>query len=123
MKIITTLFLSLILLGCTGNSSLFYKDGREAKIINCEGSSWLGCLKQASLLCQQSGYEILEKISYKDQGFFATTDKKEMIIICKESSKAPISIPNNPITESNKIIQTLPSKIIEPRPVEPIEAK
>lgn len=102
MKTVATFLFTGIILGCSSTSTLFYKDGREAKIIDCEGSTWMGCLKQASIYCKQAGYETLEKTGYRDSGIFANTDKKEMIIICKESPKIPTDVSSDTNPESKK---------------------
>jgi hypothetical protein len=77
------ILLTLFLTACSSVPTLYYKDGRQASIIRCEGNSWLGCMKQSSLLCQQVGYDIIERNSYRESGLLGNADKKEMLIICK----------------------------------------
>ena len=89
----------LILSACSNIPTLYYKDGRQASVIYCEGNSWLGCMKQSSILCQQAGYDIIERNSYRESGLLSNSDKKEMLIICKSTSepteKDINKLPNN----------------------------
>lgn len=78
----------LILSACSNIPTLYYKDGRQASVIYCEGNSWMGCMKQSSILCQQAGYDIIERNSYRESGTLSNSDKKEMLIICKNTSES-----------------------------------
>ena len=69
----------------TQPSSIFYKDGREALVIKCEGASWSECVTKAGNTCKEKGYEALEKNTYKESSYFISEkDIKELYFICKK---------------------------------------
>jgi hypothetical protein len=100
--------LTLILTACSSIPTLYYKDGRQASIIRCEGNSWLGCMKQSSLLCQQAGYDIIERSSYRESGMFGNSDKKEMLIICKNAADSSSKKQGAPAINPDKNPNTNP---------------
>lgn len=64
---------------------IFYKDGRLVNVTKCEGVTWLGCFSEAGKICNDLGYDILEKnISKESQIFFGEKDVRELYYICKE---------------------------------------
>jgi hypothetical protein len=97
MKKYLTVLIAATLSACSSVPTMYYKDGRQATIIRCEGNSWLGCLKESSNICQDAGYEVIEKSSYRESGLLTNSEKKEMLIICNkklatsESSKTSSS--------------------------------
>lgn len=108
MKKIILLPLALILTACSTTPSLYYKDGRQASIIRCEGNSWLGCMKQSSQLCQQAGYEIIERNSYRESGLLGNADRKEMLIICKNIADSTAKNQDKPAINPEKSPATNP---------------
>ncbi len=81
--VIIATFLTFILAGCSTPQPFYYKNGTAAEIITCSSHTWLPCLKSASTVCGEEGYEVLEKTSNKVSGLFTNSDYKEMIIVCK----------------------------------------
>lgn len=98
----------LILTGCATTETFYHKSGTSAEVITCSSHTWLPCLKTASSVCGEGGYEILEKTSNKVNGFFISSDYKEMIIVCNNKKNGstpntPISTSKNSESSSNKI--------------------
>ena len=90
MKINTCKILALIITssavlfyGCSTKNSFYYKTGQLVETASCHEASWTECYKIAGKLCQDKGYDILEKSSNKVSGFFGSSDKKELVFICK----------------------------------------
>lgn len=116
-QLIVTLSLPcLILTGCATKEPFYYKSGTTAEVITCSSHTWLPCLKTASSVCGEGGYEILEKTSNKVNGFFTYSDYKEMIVVCKnkkggsttstpkeEKSATPVSTPKNDESSSSNV--------------------
>ena len=66
------------------NKSLFYKDGKEAFFLKCDGPSWSECLQSAGNACKNKGYEVLEKNTVKIPSVIASDKiQNEMYIACK----------------------------------------
>ena len=64
---------------------IYYKDGRLVNVAKCEGLSWLGCMSDAGKICNDLGYDILEKNTSKQTVFFfGDKDVRELYYICKE---------------------------------------
>lgn len=106
----------LILTGCVTTEPFYHKSGASAEVITCSSHTWLPCLKTASSVCGEGGYEILEKTSNKVNSFFTNSDYKEMIIVCKnkkggstaitpkeEKPTTPLSTSKNSELSSNNI--------------------
>ena len=69
----------------TPATKIYYKDGRLVNVAKCEGSSWLGCMSDAGKICNDLGYDVLEKNTAKQSAlFFGDKDLKELYYICKE---------------------------------------
>ena len=70
--------------------TIYYKDGRLVNIVRCEGASWLSCYSEAGKVCNESGYDILEKnLSKQPSFFFGDKDIKELYFVCKEIAQDP----------------------------------
>lgn len=110
----------VLLSGCSSVPSMYYKDGRQAQVIRCEGLSWMGCMMQASSLCLQGGYDILEKSTYRESGMFSNTEKKEMLIICKNPGQAN-ETSKDMKSKSEKPSPTATEKSVEIPPITPVE--
>jgi fructosamine-3-kinase len=66
------------------NKPLFYKDGKEAYFLKCDGPSWSECLQSAGNACRNKGYEVLEKNTVKIPSVIASDKiQNEMYISCK----------------------------------------
>lgn len=96
MKKYISLLILLLVSACSSVPTMYYKDGRQATIIRCEGNSWLSCLKESSNICQQAGYEVIEKSSYRESGLFTNSEKKEMLIICNKKPDLAAPLNNTP---------------------------
>lgn len=76
----------LLLAGCSSYhvKPIYYKDGAQVNTTSCSGASWTQCYLNAGATCQRSGYEVLEKSSGIDHGFWSSRDVKELIFACKD---------------------------------------
>lgn len=85
-KLVLLTFSSLFLYGCSSTQNFHYKDGRIVSLITCSGSSWTPCYRQAGLICESNGYEIIDRLSTRSNGILSSTEQKELIFICKTSA-------------------------------------
>jgi hypothetical protein len=83
-----TFIVAVLTVGCTSPKPIYYSSGKDAHILSCTGATWSGCLRDAGLTCQEKGYEILEKTSGREYGFFYDNTVKEMVISCGLPSPA-----------------------------------
>lgn len=83
----TFLLAALALSGCSSVEvkQLYYKDGSLVNTTSCSDYSWLECYKTAGEKCQQSGYEIIEKVNGANYGFLGNQNVKELVFTCKTS--------------------------------------
>jgi hypothetical protein len=82
--IVLTIISVLFIASCSSTGTLYYKDGKSANTVICNGTSWMDCYKDAGDVCKTSGYAILEKHSNKEMGFWGPEYHKEMIFTCNE---------------------------------------
>ena len=85
-NLVLLISVALSLVACATVKPIYYKDGREAQSISCSNGSWLQCYEAASAKCQKSGYDILERLTGRDYGFWTGGETKEMIFACKPSN-------------------------------------
>ena len=82
-KLFSLIFIvAVITVGCASPKPIYYSSGKDAHILSCTGATWSGCLRDAGLICQEKGYEVLEKSSGREYGFFYDNTVKEMVISC-----------------------------------------
>jgi hypothetical protein len=74
---------AVITVGCASPQPIYYSSGKGAHVLSCVGATWAGCLRDAGLICQDKGYEVLEKSSGREYGFFSDTTRREMVISCR----------------------------------------
>lgn len=96
-KLILIIIFPLFFYGCSSTQNFHYKDGRVVNLITCSGSSWTPCYRQAGLICESKGYEIIDRLSTRSSGILSSTEQKELIFICKTSATnlPTISTPQN----------------------------
>lgn len=82
---IFTLPVIFLITSCSTTGTLFYKDGKSANTVTCNGTSWMDCYKDAGDICKTAGYAILEKHSNKEMGFWGPDYTKEIIFTCNEA--------------------------------------
>ena len=72
------------------NKPLFYKDGRQAYYLKCDGPSWSECNELAGNECKNKGYDILEKYTVKIPSLIASDKiQNELYIACKVIEDEP----------------------------------
>lgn len=103
-----TVFSVLILAACSSPKPIFYSNGKDAHILSCTGATWSGCLRDAGAICADKGYEILEKSSGREYGFFYDNTVKEMVISCGAPAPA-IPVP----VEEPKSLQVQPTSSVK----------
>jgi len=105
-KLFSMLFIVAVLTaGCTSPKPIYYSSGKDAHILSCSGATWSGCLRDAGLICQDKGYEVLEKSSGREYGFFYDSTVKEMVISCgvpqpvapAQSESKPVETPTTSV--------------------------
>ena len=79
---ILTAMSAFMMAGCSSSKPIYYNNGKDAHILSCTGATWAGCLRDAGAICADKGYEILEKSSGREYGFFYDNTVKEMVISC-----------------------------------------
>lgn len=82
-----------LLVGCASVSESYAPDGRKAYVLNCSGTArgWDKCFSKAGDLCQESGYDILDRtaetsasVTANNQGLYANQSaERSMVIACK----------------------------------------
>jgi hypothetical protein len=77
-----TSLVAVITVGCASPQPIYYSSGKDAHVLSCTGATWSGCLRDAGLICQDRGYEILEKSSGRENGFFYDSTRRDMVISC-----------------------------------------
>jgi hypothetical protein len=128
LSLFALLSLSIFLSACASTKSFYYKDGTEVHVVQCTGSSWIGCFEKASLICKTSGYDVLERNAAKTSGFFNTTDNKELIIRCKPEAApmivpaAPAIVPTAPVTTPAAALAPVNPIIVSPPATPPAVA-
>lgn len=75
--------MSMTIVGCASNKTMFYKDGQQVHVLSCSGPTFTGCLEKASQICQTAGYDILDRASVRQSGFISSSDYKELIVSCR----------------------------------------
>jgi|APCry1669189241_1035207.scaffolds.fasta_scaffold03286_5 hypothetical protein len=102
-----TVFSVLTLVACSSPKPIFYSSGKDAHILSCSGATWSGCLRDAGAICADKGYEILEKSSGREYGFFYDNTVKEMVISCGVSAPVitpvPVEEPKSSQTPSSSV--------------------
>ena len=84
IKILILLISTALVQGCSSTGTLFYKDGKSANTVTCNGTSWMDCYKDAGDICKTAGYTILERHNNKEMGFWGPEYTKEMIFACNQ---------------------------------------
>ena len=100
-----TSFAAVLTVGCASPQPIYYSSGKDAHVLSCTGATWSGCLRDAGLTCQERGYEVLEKSSGRENGFFYDSTRREMVISCGLPSAAP------PPQSETKPVDAPPTKI------------
>lgn len=132
--VLLNLFSMLILVGCTTPKPIYYSSGKDAHILSCTGATWSGCLRDAGQICVDKGYEVLEKSSGREYGFFYDNTVKEMVISCglpapvavlAPSQESPKAVPNGvklgEVSATPPVSESVATKVT-PRPKTPKEA-
>ena len=79
---------AFLMMGCSSVTPLYHKDGTEAYSTVCSGGSWIKCYERAGDKCKTAGYEIIEKLSGREYGFWSAVETKEVVFSCKASTES-----------------------------------
>jgi hypothetical protein len=82
-KVKWLLLATLLMGGCSSTKIIYHNDGSIASVASCVNSSWLDCYEVAGEKCKEAGYEVLEKITSRNTGYWSSSDIRQMMFICK----------------------------------------
>ena len=80
---LSLVIITATLAACTTVKPIYHKDGRLANAATCSAGSWLECYESAGQLCQQTGYEVLDRMSFREIGIWRSYDVKQLIFVCQ----------------------------------------
>lgn len=96
MKYCLTLpaLLTLLIVGCATDKTMFYKDGQQVHVLSCSGPTFTGCLEKASNICQSAGYDVVDRSSVRQSGIISSTEYKELIVACRTKATGAVLAPS-----------------------------
>ena len=83
MRIISLLIPVFFLVGCATSSAIYTEDGLPGYAVDCSGDGlgWTSCYEEASKVCGEKGYLIIQKDT---DGDMTTWQTRTLVIQCKE---------------------------------------